>query len=212
MGLPFFEKRLVPSGIRPFPCVARIAVQRLVLRDRHDLHCRHSGVYSGMTWSPRLRVVTPGPTSTTTPAPSCPRMAGNSPSGSAPESVYLSVWQMPVALISTSTSPAFGPSRSTVSTESGFPASHATAALVCIDSLLQFVFKRKRFARRRFPPPCERREHGRKFSAPPREILLHFQRLVQRRVAVRTRQRVRADEDEPAAECRWRLRKQRGFQ
>src|SRR5579862_1052051 len=41
---------------------------------------------------------------------------------------------MPVALISTSTSPAFGPSRSTVSIESGFPASHATAALVCMSS------------------------------------------------------------------------------
>jgi hypothetical protein len=30
------------------------------------------------------------------------------PSGSAPERVNSSVWQMPVALISTSTSPAFG--------------------------------------------------------------------------------------------------------
>ena len=47
--------------------------------------------------------------STTTPAPSWPRIAGNSPSGSAPESVNSSVWQMPVALISTSTSPACGP-------------------------------------------------------------------------------------------------------
>ena len=37
-----------------------------------------------MTWSPFLRLVTPGPTSTTMPAPSCPRIAGNSPSGSAP--------------------------------------------------------------------------------------------------------------------------------
>ncbi len=34
----------LPSGINPRPCVARIAVHRLVLPDRHDLHCRHSGV------------------------------------------------------------------------------------------------------------------------------------------------------------------------
>ena len=47
--LPPMEKRLVPSGITPLPCVARIAVHRLVLRDRQDLHWRHSGVYSGMT-------------------------------------------------------------------------------------------------------------------------------------------------------------------
>src|SRR5689334_10171157 len=37
---------------------------------------------------------------------------------------------MPVALISTSTSPSRGPSRSTVSMLSGLPACHATAALV----------------------------------------------------------------------------------
>src|SRR6185503_14010800 len=81
-----------------------------------------------MTWSPFARVVTPGPTSTTTPAPSCPRIAGNRPSGSAPERVNSSVWQMPVALISTSTSPAFGPSRRTFSITRGAPALCATAA------------------------------------------------------------------------------------
>jgi hypothetical protein len=42
MGLPCSEKRLLPSGINPLPCVARIAVHRLVLRDRHALHCRHA--------------------------------------------------------------------------------------------------------------------------------------------------------------------------
>src|SRR5258706_4492170 len=81
-----------------------------------------------MTWSPFLSVVTPAPTSTTTPAPSCPRIAGKSPSGSAPERVNSSVWQIPVALISTSTSPALGPSSRTVSTTSGSPALCATAA------------------------------------------------------------------------------------
>src|SRR5215471_5537650 len=105
-----------------------MAVHRLVFRDRHDLHCRHSGVYKGMTWSPFLTVVTPAPTSTTMPAPSCPRIDGNRPSGSAPERVNSSVWQMPVALISISTSPALGPSSCTVSTTNGAPALYATAA------------------------------------------------------------------------------------
>ena len=44
----------MPSGIRPWPWVARIAWHRLVLRDRQYSHWRHSGVYSGMTWSPFL--------------------------------------------------------------------------------------------------------------------------------------------------------------
>src|SRR6476469_4495717 len=70
--------------------------------------------------------------STTTPAPSWPRIAGNNPSGSAPERVNSSVWQIPVALISTSTSPAFGPSSRTVSTVSGAPALCATAARTSI--------------------------------------------------------------------------------
>src|ERR1700734_3381152 len=81
-----------------------------------------------MTWSPFFRLRTPGPTSTTTPAPSCPRMAGKRPSGSLPDSVNASVWQTPVALISTSTSPSLGPSTSTVSMVSGSPARRATAA------------------------------------------------------------------------------------
>src|SRR5580704_19616874 len=81
-----------------------------------------------MTWSPFLTDVTPGPISTTTPAPSWPRIAGNNPSGSAPDSVNSSVWQIPVALISTSTSPARGPSSWTVVTSSGLPGPVATAA------------------------------------------------------------------------------------
>src|SRR5579859_7036566 len=90
-----------------------------------------------MTWSPFLSDLTPGPTSTTTPAPSCPRMLGNKPSGSEPESVYLSVWQSPVALISTSTSPALGPASCTVSTTRGLPASTAIAARTSIGVLLE---------------------------------------------------------------------------
>ena len=52
------------------------------------------------------------------------------PPGSAPERVNSSVWQTPLALISTSTSPALGPARSSVTTSSGLPAAYAIAALV----------------------------------------------------------------------------------
>src|SRR3546814_1047644 len=79
-------------------------------------------------------LVTPGPTSTTTPAPSWPRMAGNSPSGSAPDRVNSSVWQTPVALISTSASPALGPSSCTVSMLRGSPPSRATAARTSMEA------------------------------------------------------------------------------
>src|SRR2546421_436421 len=99
-----------------------------------------------MTWSPFLTLLTPGPTSTTTPAPSWPRIAGNSPSGSAPERVNSSVWQMPVALISTSASPAFGPSSCTVSIVKAAPALCATAARTSMARLLFLRFHRPRDA------------------------------------------------------------------
>src|SRR5690554_3502199 len=64
------------------------------------------------------------------PAPSWPSTAGNTPSGSSPDSVNASVWHSAVWVIFTSTSPFFGPSRSSSTISSGFPASNATAARV----------------------------------------------------------------------------------
>src|SRR4051794_10592039 len=43
-SLPLHLKRDVPSGMTPFPCVARILPQRLVLPDLQNLHSLHSGV------------------------------------------------------------------------------------------------------------------------------------------------------------------------
>ena len=43
-----------------------------------------------MTLSPGFTVVTPSPTDSTIPAPSCPSMIGNAPSGSLPDNVYAS--------------------------------------------------------------------------------------------------------------------------
>ena len=46
--------------------------------------------YRATTVSPGLTFVTPSPTDSTIPAPSCPRTMGNAPSGSLPDSVYAS--------------------------------------------------------------------------------------------------------------------------
>src|ERR1700722_6786888 len=89
-----------------------------------------------MTWSPLRSEVTPGPTSTTTPAPSCPRIAENKPSGPEPDRLNSSVWQTPLGLISPRTSPALGPSKSTGMISKGLLAAVATAALVFIKGSL----------------------------------------------------------------------------
>ena len=69
-----------------------------------------------------------GPTASTTPAPSWPSTQGAYPVGSAPEAVYMSVWQTPQAASRTSASPAFGSSSCTSWTTRGCPNSSRTAA------------------------------------------------------------------------------------
>src|SRR5690606_14984637 len=114
--------------MRPLPRVARTATHRLVLPLLQNRHWPHSAVYSGMTWCPGLTLVTPSPTSTTTPAPSWPSTHGNTPSGSSPDRVKASVWHTPVWLIFTSTSPALGGATSISTICSGWPGAKATAA------------------------------------------------------------------------------------
>src|SRR5690606_32129977 len=103
-------------------------MHRLVLPDLQNSHSRHSAVYSGITWSPGATLVTPSPTSTTTPAPSWPSTTGNRPSGSAPDRVKASVWHSAVWVIFTSTSPLRGGSTSISTICSGWSGSKATAA------------------------------------------------------------------------------------
>src|SRR5919197_522506 len=91
---------------------------------RHRPQC---GSQLRMTWSPGVRPETPGPTSSTTPAPSWPRMTGRGASW-IPSTTCRSEWQTPLAAIRTATSPGPGGSTSTFSTRSGSPISNRIAA------------------------------------------------------------------------------------
>ena len=73
----------------------------------HDGHCPQAGMKPNTTWSPGARPVTPGPTSSTTPAPSWPPMIGNTPPRS-PVTRCSSEWHMPEAASLTRTSPCLG--------------------------------------------------------------------------------------------------------
>ena len=86
-------KRRVPSGMKPVQTVPAIDWHRLFLSllQYGQVGSWHSGMYSGMTWSPGFSVVTPGPHSSTSQPPSWPRIAGNAPSGSSPDNVNASV-------------------------------------------------------------------------------------------------------------------------
>ena len=108
MSSPFRENRVVPSGRKPSPCWSRIATQRFVRGSRQWRHSPHSGAKRVTTWSPGATSETPGPTLSTTPAPSWPSTQSVYPVGSAPDAEYRSVWQTPQASSRTSASPALG--------------------------------------------------------------------------------------------------------
>ena len=76
IGSPSRESRVVPSGRKPWFCCSRIARQRFVRASRQCSHSRHWGENSETTWSPGASEVTPSPTASTTPAPSCPSTVG----------------------------------------------------------------------------------------------------------------------------------------
>src|SRR5581483_4249241 len=114
----------------PLFCCSRIARQRFVRGSRQWTHSRHCGENRVTTWSPGRTEVTPSPTRSTIPAPSCPSTVGAYPDGSAPDAVYRSVWHTPQATSRTSASSAFGSASSTSCTLSGAPNSSSTAALI----------------------------------------------------------------------------------
>ena len=92
-------------------------------------HFPQAGTKPSTTWSPGARPVTPGPTSSTTPAPSWPPMTGRG-TGMSPVSRCSSEWHMPDAASLMRTSPSLGGSSSMGSTLQA-SRSHRTAASVC---------------------------------------------------------------------------------
>jgi hypothetical protein len=86
------------------------------------------------TWSPTATRVTPGPTASTIPAPSCPPTIGSRATES-PVRRCSSEWHMPEATKRSRTSPARGSSSSSSVISKGLPVSRMTAAVVLIPAL-----------------------------------------------------------------------------
>jgi len=86
-------------------------------------HRPHQRTNDTTTRSPGRTLITPGPVSVTTPAPSCPATTGGGAAHPAhcPRTRFRSLWHTPTAASRTFTSPGPGGSRSISSTTSGFP-------------------------------------------------------------------------------------------
>src|SRR5947209_509735 len=110
-----------------------------VLPLRQWTHSWHCGENSVTTWSPGASEVTPEPTASITPPPSCPSTVGAYPDGSTPEAVYMSVWQTPHAASLINASPAFGAAMSTSVTTSGLANCSSTAARILMSEDPLFV-------------------------------------------------------------------------
>src|SRR3954452_7597468 len=131
--------RWVPSGANP----ARTPAPSSHMLPRPATHIRQrpqEGRKDRTTWSPSARSCTSGPTSVTTPAPSCPPRTGAHGSGMSPVSRWSSLWQMPDEVSLTVTSRRFGGSSSISSTlqPECVPGSHSSAPTVFIDRLLRY--------------------------------------------------------------------------
>src|SRR5215218_2127423 len=97
---------------------------------RQFLHSPHE-VNESSTWSPGLTRVTDEPTSSTTPAPSCPSTPGSG-NGSPPLATPRSVWHSPAATIRTRTSSSRGSDSSIGLSVNGAPPVSTTAASVMV--------------------------------------------------------------------------------
>src|SRR5262245_1834829 len=87
-----------------------------------------------MTWSPSARPCVPVPTLSTTPAPSSPSTMGTGTPFQLPSAAWRQLWQTPLAVMRTVTSPARGGSSSSSSVRSGLPCSKSTDARMASSS------------------------------------------------------------------------------
>ena len=96
------------------PMVVRHHVGRPVL---HQRHMPQLARVETTTWSPGFTMVTADPTSSTTPAPSCPSTDGEG-QGMVPSTTLRSLWHTPAAAVRTTTSVAPGARTSSSSVSS----------------------------------------------------------------------------------------------
>ncbi len=103
----------------PAPFAAAPGSHKAGRPSEHGRQWPQLGTNTMTTWSPFLRSSTPGPTSSTTPAASCPSAIGIG-RGRLPSITDRSEWHNPAAAILTRISPGPGGSSSIVSIFSGF--------------------------------------------------------------------------------------------
>src|SRR5579875_445378 len=127
-SVPPSWNRNVPSG-RQLSTRNMPRSQRLVWPLAQNRQCPQTGRNEATTWSPTDSLVTPGPTCSTMPAPSCPPTIGYL-TGMSPVRRWSSEWHRPDATNRTRTSPVFGSSRSSSAISKSLPTSLSTAARV----------------------------------------------------------------------------------
>ena len=84
-----------PVQSPPVPIAGHAVEQSCGRSRRHSSHSPHEGAHESATWSPAATRVTPGPTASTTPAPSWPSTAGHGVSA-VPSTAFWSEWQTPL--------------------------------------------------------------------------------------------------------------------
>ena len=125
---PFWWKRNVPSGNSPVEAFLPSS-HRFCRPVEQYRHLPQAGMNEQTTWSPTATRVTPSPTASTMPAPSCPPTTGNRICAS-PFWMWSSEWHSPAAMNLIRTSLARGSSSSSSVISHGRPGSRQIAARV----------------------------------------------------------------------------------
>src|SRR3954468_16526241 len=125
---PFWWNRNVPSGNSPVEAFLPSS-QRFCRPVEQYRHLPQAGMKEQTTWSPTCTLVTPGPTASTIPAPSCPPTTGKRIIAS-PFWMWSSEWHSPAAMNLMRTSFGWGSSSSSSVISHGLPGSRQTAARV----------------------------------------------------------------------------------
>ena len=121
-GVPSGKRRReLPSSSVPAHAAADATSHRLRRPAAQAPQRPQAGTRQNATVSPGTTCVTPSPTCSTIPAPSCPSTIGWRPAPRCPSARCRSEWQTPAAATRTSTSPAAGGSSSSSHTSSGCP-------------------------------------------------------------------------------------------
>src|SRR5690606_31982232 len=143
-AVPLRRSRWAPRSSVPAPLAVAAGAHSAGVPALQCGHEPQAGTNTSTTWSPGRTSRTAGPTSTTTPAASCPSAIGTGRTR-LPSTTDRSEWHTPAASTRTSSSPSPGGSSSSSATVSGRDRAYGRGAPISVSTAARVVIGRRSF-------------------------------------------------------------------